>query len=97
MGDALTQEDIKKVHDYEDAWISLVEHTKIKVVEATLFMRDYFSEMAKGTSPMTDKATAPHSRGRRQIRNVSTVCPENGSIRPNSSRNSRKWRRSWPG
>src|SRR5439155_272485 len=34
MGNALTDEQVKKVHEFEDAWISALAHIKIAAVDA---------------------------------------------------------------
>jgi hypothetical protein len=43
MGNALTDDEIKKVHEFEDAWISMVEHVKIKTVDALAAVYDWWN------------------------------------------------------
>ena len=47
VGEALTEDEIKKVHEYDDAWISFWEHMKIHAVEATIKLHDFFTEKDK--------------------------------------------------
>lgn len=47
MGGSLSDEEIKKVHEYDDAWISMWEHFKIHAVEALLVMQ----QVAAATEP----------------------------------------------
>jgi hypothetical protein len=47
LGNALTDEEIKKVHEYEDAWISFTEHLKITIVDATTALVDFLDEAQK--------------------------------------------------
>ncbi|WP_020471460.1 hypothetical protein [Zavarzinella formosa] len=41
MGDALTQDDLDKVHEFEDNWIHFFERFKIEAVEATTAFDDF--------------------------------------------------------
>ena len=58
LGGALTDEEITKVHEYEDGWISLTNHLKIGIVEATLSLKEFFRTVGEGvsSSDLTDKA-----------------------------------------
>jgi len=44
LGNSLTQEEIDKVHEYEDAWTLFIEHLKIKVVEGVSAFEEFMKK-----------------------------------------------------
>ena len=56
LGNALGDDEIKKIHEYEDAWISFIEHAKIGVV-------DLITEMGKLHEAVKDSILGDEQQG----------------------------------
>jgi hypothetical protein len=59
--DGLTTDEINKVHEYDDAWVSFWEHMKIHSVEATVAVGNFFEFMKEnvGTPATNAKSGMP--------------------------------------
>jgi hypothetical protein len=74
LGNALTDEDLKKVHEYEDAWISFIEHLKIKVVEGVSALDEFKKHAEEAFAADTSTIWGTSSRERKSG-SVSTKNP----------------------